>query len=321
MISREVVEAQLEHTLSQIDVPNLGDKISGKVRDSYVIGDTRVLITSDRLSAFDVILTTIPFKGALLNKMATYWFEQTKHIIPNHIIEVPHPNVFISKQVEIVPIEVVVRGYITGSAWRDYSAGKDVSGIKLPEGLKKSQKFETPILTPSTKAEQGDHDMPISREEILAKQIVPTALWEEIESKALELFEYGTKRAAEQGLILVDTKYEFGTTTDANGNTVLVLADEVHTQDSSRYWMLDSYQGAFEAGEDPRMLDKEFVRRMLIEKGYMGQGEPPEIDSEFRVNTALRYVEACEKLTGSSFEASAGNISEEIIELLSNYSF
>ena len=304
MLERNTITQQLEHTLEAIDLSFLGEKIEGKVRDSYVVGDKRILVTSDRLSAFDKVLTTIPFKGALLNGMALYWFEETKHIIQNHIIECPHPNVFISEEVDIIPVEVVIRGYLTGSAWRDYEAGRAVSGIELPSGLKKSERFAEPLITPSTKAERGEHDEPISSEEIVRSGLVEGELWEEVCQKAMALFKHGTKKAAERGLILVDTKYEFGL---RKNSRELVLADEVHTQDSSRYWMAASYEERFEKGEDPEMLDKEFVRRRLIEQGYMGDGPAPEFTDEFRVDTALKYMEVYELMTGLEFNAEVGS--------------
>ena len=307
MIERSKVKAQLGHTLEQIDLPHLGEKIEGKVRDCYVVGDKRVLIASDRLSAFDVVLTTIPFKGQLLTQLAKHWFVATEHIIPNHIIEYPHPNVMISQEVDIVPVEVVVRGYLTGSAWRDYSAGNAVSGIELPQGLNKSQRFDTPLITPSTKAAQGEHDMPISSEEIVRSNLVERSLWDHICETALQLFALGSSMAQERGLILVDTKYEFGLHTGAGGTKTLMLADEVHTQDSSRYWLSKSYQERFESGQDPEMLDKEFVRQKLIDLGYMGDGAAPELDDDFRVDTALKYMEAYEILTGEKFEAEVGS--------------
>ena len=312
MLSRELIAEQLQHTLEGIDLPNAGERIRGKVRDSYVVGDKRILIASDRLSAFDVVLTTIPFKGLLLNQLAAYWFEQTKHIVPNHMISSPHPNVFITKEVNILPVEVIIRGYLAGSAWRDYQAGKPVSGIELPEGLKQFERLPEPLLTPSTKAEIGQHDEPISSEQIVEQGLVEASLWKKVGQTALELFRFGTQKAEEQGLILVDTKYEFGLLEDESGEQQLVLADEVHTQDSSRYWILDSYQQAFDSGEAPTMLDKEFVRRWLIDKGYMGEGEPPEIDAEFRVDTTLKYIEAYEKITGLEFNAEVGSVKEAI---------
>lgn len=312
MRDRSIIEKQLPFTLNSIDLPNLGPKIEGKVRDSYVLGNRRILITSDRLSAFDRVLTTIPFKGELLNRMASYWFKETAHVIENHILEEPHPNVFISRQVEILPVEVVIRGYLTGSAWRDYQAGKAISGIALAKGLKNSEQFETPLLTPSTKAERGKHDEPISSEEIVKTGIVEKKLWQEVSEKALQLFAVGTKKALERGLILVDTKYEFGTYQDSSGKTRLILADEIHTQDSSRYWIANSYRERFETGQDPEMLDKEFVRRWLIERGYMGDGTPPQIPDSFRVDAAIKYIDACERITGKPFSGQVGSLAPQI---------
>jgi len=315
MSAPESIIGQIPNTLQNTELSGLGDKIPGKVRDSYVVGDKRVLVTSDRLSAFDVVLTTIPFKGQVLNDMAAYWFDKTKHIIENHIVDRPHPNIFIGKQAEILPVEVIVRGYLTGSAWRDYQAGKDISGIKLPEGLNKSHKFETPILTPSTKAEAGEHDEPISAEEIVKQGLVEKKIWDEAASKALELFAFGTKLAAERGLILVDTKYEFGLLDDGSGNKRLILADEVHTSDSSRYWINDSYQEAYDKGEEPKKLDKEFVRSWLMEQGYMGEGTPPEFPDDFRAQVAQKYIEAYETITGETFNVEVRNIRKEVEEV------
>jgi phosphoribosylaminoimidazole-succinocarboxamide synthase len=319
MISKETLKTQLNYTIDDINIPGLGEKIPGKVRDCYVIkGENgshakRVLITSDRLSAFDKILTTIPFKGQLLNKMASFWFEQTKDIIENHVISHPHPNVFIAREVEILPIEVVVRGFLAGSAWRDYQAGRDVSGIKLPAGMKKSQRFEMPIITPSTKAPSGTHDEPISSKQIVATGVVEKDVWSQVEHTALALFERGQTIALERGLILVDTKYEFGLIANEDGNKKLVLADEIHTQDSSRYWVAESYQDRFENDIDPEMLDKEFVRRHLMERyNYMGDGPKPVFEDEFRIEIALKYIDACERITGKEFIATTGNPIEEI---------
>lgn len=316
MISRNQIQEQLGFTLKGVDIPRLGVKYEGKVRDCYVVGDRRVIITTDRLSAFDVVLTTIPFKGQLLSEMAAFWFDKTKHIVPNHILGHPHPNVFIAREVEVLPIEVVVRGYLAGSAWRDYEKGLAVSGVVLPAGMKKSEKFDRPIITPSTKAEKGTHDMPISSSAVVASRIVEKTLWEEVSTRALELFEFGTVEAAKRGLILVDTKYEFGVLR-TRGGTELILADEIHTQDSSRYWIADSYQERVAAGEDPQMLDKEFVRTKLIALGYMGEGTPPVLSDDFRVDTAERYMEVYERLTGEQFKATVGAIEQDIIKVLS----
>ena len=312
MIERRQLEEQCGFTLQSLDLPEFGNSYRGKVRDCYVVGDRRILITSDRLSAFDRVLTTIPFKGKLLNEMAAYWFGETSHIIPNHIIEHPHPNVFLARECQILPVEVVVRGYLAGSAWRDYQAGRAVSGVELASGMRRSQRFDKPLITPSTKAEMGVHDEPISSEEVVRSGMVQAKLWQQICETAIRLFEHGTLKAKERGLILVDTKYEFGVIKTANSGQELILADEIHTQDSSRYWMLSSYMERFEAGEDPEMLDKEFVRRWLIEQGYMGEGEPPVFTDAFRVDTAIRYIEAYEQITGQVFKGAVGSPAEEI---------
>jgi len=319
MLERSIVEAQLSSTLGDINLPELGEKYHGKVRDCFVRGRERILITSDRLSAFDRVLTTIPFKGQVLNAMASYWFRETAHLVPNHVISEPHPNVFISRQAQILPIEVIIRGYLTGSAWRDYQAGKAISGISLPKGLKKSHRFETPLITPSTKAEHGQHDMPISSEEIVRSGLVEKKLWDEVCEAAMKLFAFGSKRANENGLILVDTKYEFGTVQSPSGKQELIVADEIHTSDSSRYWVLDSYDDAYANNQDPMMLDKEFVRGWLMERGYMGEGTPPEFPDSFRVDIALRYIEAFERITGTAFKPATGNPEQAIRAALSSY--
>lgn len=314
-IDRALVAEQLSCTLEGVDLPNLGTKYEGKVRDCYVKGDRRILITTDRLSAFDVVLSSIPFKGQVLTEMASYWFKETADIVQNHVIDHPHPNVLVTREVQMLPVEVVIRGYLTGSAWRDYQAGNAISGIKLPAGLKKSQRFPEPLITPSTKAEKGQHDEPISGEEIVRSGLVDKALWQEVCRTALELFARGTEKARERGLILVDTKYEFGTV-QSGGSQELVLADEIHTPDSSRYWMSNSYEERFAAGEDPHMLDKEFVRRHLIEQGYMGEGTPPVLTDEFRIDTAMRYIEAFETVTGTAFKPLPGPAEQQIAQAL-----
>jgi len=316
MTPRTIIEEQLRYTLQSIDIPGLGEKISGKVRDCYVVGEKRVLIASDRLSAFDVVLTNIPFKGQLLTEVASYWFEETKNLVRNHVLEHPHPNVLITQEVEVLPIEVVVRGYLAGSAWRDYENGAAVSGIRLPHGMQQFQRFERPLITPSTKAPRGEHDQPISSEEVIHSGIIEKKLWEEVCEAALLLFSFGTKRSLEHGLILVDTKYEFGVLTKCDKKQ-LILADEIHTQDSSRYWLERSYRERFQNNQAPEMLDKEFVRRRLIERGYMGEGTPPTIEDSFRVDTAMKYIEAYEIITGREFVGEVGSVREGIEEVLS----
>lgn len=323
-IDRELLQAQISNTIKEYNLPSdlipiWGKRIEGKVRDCFVHGDTRVIVASDRLSAFDVVLTTIPFKGQLLTQLASYWFKLTKHIIPNHVIAQPHPNVLLCREVSVLPIEVIVRGYITGSAWRDYQAGKPVSGIKLPSGLRRSERLSKPLLTPSTKAERGHHDQPISCEEILNLGLVDAEIWRQVETKAIELFNFGSQKSLEQGLILVDTKYEFGVATDANGKKQLILADEIHTLDSSRFWVSETYSERFNSGSDPDMLDKEFVRRELMSRGFMGDGPAPVLSDDFRVETAERYINAYEKITGSSFRPELGGHEADISQSIRSW--
>lgn len=310
MIDKKIIQENLSNTLLETDFKSLGDLYKGKVRDNYINNDKkeRIIIASDRLSAFDRVITTIPFKGQLLNQMSVFWFDKTKNIVPNHIIKVPDPNVCIVKECEPFPIEMVIRGYITGSAWRDYQNGKSISGIKLPEGLKKNQKLDHNIITPSTKAEKGLHDEPISREEILERGIVDKETYEKVEEYTYRLFEYGQKMCAKQNLILVDCKYEFGI---SDGKIIVI--DEMHTPDSSRFWILDTYQEKFEKGEEPDILDKEFFREWLMEHGFMGDGDIPEIPDDVRIELAERYIKSYETITGSKFKPQTkGNIIDRI---------
>ncbi|MCC6954719.1 MAG: phosphoribosylaminoimidazolesuccinocarboxamide synthase [Deltaproteobacteria bacterium] len=312
---RELFRNQLPHTLRETAYSTLGSRYGGKVRDSYVREGRRVLIATDRLSAFDVILTTIPFKGQILTQMAAYWFRETATIARNHVIDQPHPNVLITEEVEILPIEVVIRGYLAGSAWRDYSAGKPISGISLPAGMQEFQKLERPLITPSTKAPSGTHDEPISREEIIASGKASEKVWDEVCERATGLFAFGQARAAERGLILVDTKYEFGLRKSGE----VVLADEIHTPDSSRYWISSSYNEHLSTGTAPVMLDKEFFRRWLIERGYMGNGTPPEIGDEVRVDLGLRYAQIFEQITGGTFSGTVGPIEDKILAAIEGH--
>lgn len=312
MINDEQIKNNLNNTIEETNFSELGEKYTGKVRENYMSNGKRIMITTDRISAFDVILGTIPFKGQVLNQIAAYWFEQTKDVAPNHIIEIPDPNVMVVKDCKPFPVEVIVRGYITGSAWRDYEKGNLISGIKLPDGLKKDQKFDEPILTPSTKAEVG-HDMPISREEIMEKLVEPEK-YKKIEQYAMALFKKGTQLAAQRGLILVDTKYEFGETQDGE----IVVIDEIHTPDSSRYWIADEYEKRFANSEEQKMLDKEFIRQWLIkEKNFMGDGQAPEIDESVKIEAAKRYIETYELMTGEEFKVEEGDVNERIKKNLS----
>jgi phosphoribosylaminoimidazole-succinocarboxamide synthase len=313
MVDRNILQTQLHQTLSNVYFAGFGDKYQGKVRDCFLAHGLRILVTTDRLSAFDVVLTTIPFKGELLNATAHYWFEKTKHIARNHLIDHPHPNVFVTEELSMLPVEVIVRRHLTGSAWRDYQAGKEISGVRLPTGLTQYARFPEPILTPSTKAEQGIHDEPISEAQVLEKQLADKPLWEKVRDTSLRLFKFAEEESLKRGLILVDTKYEFGVSL-RDGE--LVVADEIHTPDSSRYWLKESYD-SFVAGKgEPLMLDKEFFRGYLLEKGYSGNGRPPEISDEVRIQLAERYIKLFEQLTGELFMPKPSDTEAEVIEVL-----
>ena len=293
----ETLSAQLPYTLREADFPLLGELYRGKVRDNYSKGDRIVMITTDRLSAFDRVLTTIPFKGEILNRLTAFWFEKTKEIAPNHLLDVPDPSVLVVRRLKPLAVEMVVRGYLTGSLWRDYQARKGAKayGIELPREMRKDQKLERAILTPSTKEEVGKHDEPISPKELVGRGIISQAQWDEMARIALDLFAAGQAWAKQRGLILVDTKYEFGV--DAKGK--LWVIDEIHTADSSRYWIADGSEERFRRGEDQKMLDKEFFRQWLIrERNYQGEGPLPQIPDEVRVQLAGRYVDLAKTLTG-----------------------
>jgi phosphoribosylaminoimidazole-succinocarboxamide synthase len=301
-IDESVLRAQLNKTLDQTDFPSLGEKYEGKVRDCYTKGGKRTLIVSDRLSAFDVVLGTIPFKGQVLNQMAAYWFEVTKDLVPNHVISVPDPTVMVATECKLLPVEFVMRAYITGvtstSIWTHYKNGaRTFCGHELPDGMKKNQKLPKALLTPSTKAEKGDHDKSVSRAEILEMGALSAADFDAAAEMCAKLFEFGQKEALKRGLILVDTKYEIGRKPDGT----LCFIDEIHTPDSSRYWYADDYQARFDKGEEPRGLDKEYVRRTLAEQGYKGEGPAPKLTDEVRVEAARRYIQVCELITGRPF--------------------
>ena len=262
MRSKQAIIKAIPKVLQKIEVPGLGKKYSGKVRDFYFVGDHRVLITTDRQSAFDVILGCIPFKGAVLNLLAGFWFEKTKHIVNNHIFSIPDPNVAISRNCKPIPVEMVVRGYLSGvtktSAWYSYERGERlIYGIKFPEGLKKNDPLPSPVITPTTHPEVGSklHDERLTRDEIIKKKIVSEKLYKQMEKAALQLFDFGSQWCKKHGLILVDTKYEFGL---YNGK--LMLMDEIHTPDSSRFWIAKTYKERVKKGLEPENFDKEFLR-------------------------------------------------------------
>jgi len=302
MISNDLIKTQIKHVLEKTEFSNIGERYQGKVRDTYRVGDKRILITTDRLSCFDVVVTTIPWKGAVLNALAVHWLNLTKNIIPNHLISSPHPNVMVSKNCKVIPIEVVVRAYLAGSGWRAYRDGQTLSGIRLPAGYVEFSKLEHPMITPSTKAKIGDHDEPISEDEIIAQRIVSAEQWNAIRTAALNLFSFASQEVSKRGLILVDTKFEFGFV-DNN----IVLVDEIFTLDSSRYWVADSYEKNIAEGIAPQMLDKEPVRRWLLEQGYSGNGPIPQFSDEKRVEIAQHYISSFERITGKEFNAPVGD--------------
>ena len=310
------LSALLGSCLEEVTVPAGTHIARGKVRDIVDRGVEMLITTTDRISAFDRVLTTIPCKGEVLNTLSLFWFRATEDIIPNHVREEVSPRTVRVAKCRVVPIEVVVRGYLTGSAWRDYQKGSDISGIHLPSGLRFNQRFDRPLLTPSTKEEKGSHDRPVSREELIASGRVEKAVWEQIEASALALFARGTEIAARNGLILVDTKYEFGILDDR-----LTLVDELHTPDSSRYWYADTFAPLFERAEPQRELDKEYLRRWLMGRGWQGDGTPPAIPDGMRVEVAGKYITAWETITGKTFVPGARGAAEEsalIADLLSS---
>lgn len=303
-ISTEILRNQLSRTLDGTDFKSLGEAYHGKVRDCYMPGDgRRIIAVSDRISAFDVVLGTLPFKGQVLNQIAQYWFEVSKDIAPNHMLEVPDPNVMVGRECRPLKAEFVMRSYLTGvtstSIWRAYEAGaRSFCGHALPDGMKKNQQLAEPILTPSTKAEQGDHDVSASREELIAMGAISAEDFDKAAEMVHRVFAFGQERAAERGLILVDTKYEVGVADDGT----MMLIDEIHTPDSSRYWYAEDYEERVARGDEPRSLDKEYVRRWMAEThNYRGEGPVPALTDDVRIEAAKRYIEIYELMTGREF--------------------
>nr|WP_314898276.1 phosphoribosylaminoimidazolesuccinocarboxamide synthase [uncultured Flavobacterium sp.] len=301
-------------TTTNFNFPNQKSVYRGKVREVYNINDELlVMVATDRLSAFDVVLPKgIPYKGQILNQIATKFMELTKDIVPNWLIATPDPNVAVGHLCEPFKVEMVIRGYLSGHAAREYALGKrEICGVKMPEGLKENDKFPEPIITPTTKADNGEHDADISREEILSKGIVSEEDYLVLEKYTRALFQRGTEIAASRGLILVDTKYEFGKTKDG----VIVLIDEIHTPDSSRYFYAEGYQERQDKGEEQKQLSKEFVRRWLIENGFQGlEGQQiPDMTNEYIETVSERYIELYENILGEKFvKADISNIDERI---------
>ncbi|MDD2476249.1 MAG: phosphoribosylaminoimidazolesuccinocarboxamide synthase [Dysgonamonadaceae bacterium] len=307
-------------TSTNYQFPNQTKVYKGKVRDVYTVdNDTLIMIATDRISAFDVVLPEgIPFKGQVLNQIAAKFLDATKDIVPNWKQAVPHPLVTVGIRCEPYLVEMIVRGYLTGSAWREYKKGvRSICGVSLLEGMKENEKFLTPILTPTTKADEG-HDENISREEIIEQGLVSKDDYEQLEKYALALFQRGSEMADEKGLILVDTKYEFG-----RQNDTIYLIDEIHTPDSSRYFYKEGYQERFEKGEEQRQLSKEFVRKWLMDNGFQGrEGEQvPEMTESYCNEVSERYIELYEIITGDKFEKAdtqnlAKSIEKNILEYL-----
>lgn len=304
---------------TDFDLPDQTDVYHGKVRDVYSIGQNLlVMIATDRISAFDVVLPQgIPFKGQVLNQIAAKFLDSSADIIPNWKIATPDPMVTIGYRCEPYKVEMIIRGYLTGSAWREYKAGvRELCGVLLPEGMKENQKFPSPIITPTTKADEG-HDENISKEEIINQGLISKEEYEKIERYTYALFERGTEIAAQKGLILVDTKYEFG-----KKDGQIYLIDEIHTPDSSRYFYADNYQELFDKGQEQRQLSKEFVRKWLMDNGFQGKtGQKiPEITDEFCENVSKRYIELYEKIVGEKFvKADNADVAERIRNNVTNY--
>lgn len=300
-------------------VEGLPEPYHGKVRDVYTLNEkTLAIVVTDRISAFDHIMKQpIPYKGQILNRLAAFGFDQVKDLVPTFVESVPHANVMIGKRCHPIPIEVVIRGTLTGHAWRVYRAGgRELCGVTLPEGMIEHQRFDKPLLTPATKAMEG-HDEDISEQEILERGIVDDSLWEQIRTTAFSLFERGQEVAARQGLLLADTKYEFGL---YEGE--LTLIDEIHTTDSSRFFYLDGYEQRQALGEGQTQLSKEFLREWLIDHEFQGlDGQVlPDLPNDFRIHVYKRYAEVFERMTGKSFEPeSTANFNEKLEEILSSY--
>jgi len=302
MLSEQQLYQSLPNALAGVDLPFLGEKMHGKVRDIYTQGGELVLITTDRLSAFDRILGVVPYKGQVLNQLAAFWFEQTRTIIGNHLITVPDPNVTIARRCQPLPVEVVVRGYITGvtqtALWVRYSQGeRTIYGLDFPDGLQKNDALPIPIITPTTKGGATGHDERITSAQVVAMGLATESQWTQICAAAVAVFQRGQAIARQVGLILVDTKYEFGVTPAGE----VLLIDEVHTPDSSRFWLADSYAARHAAGQEPENFDKEFVRLYYAAQGYRGDGEPVPLPAELAVQAAQRYIRTYELLTGQPF--------------------
>ncbi len=314
MISQNELLKLIPEALDETNLP-LSGRQSGKVRDWYDLPKgQRLIVTTDRLSAFDRVLARVPYKGQVLNQLSTWWFEQTQDIIPNHIISLPDPNAAIVRTAEPILVEVIVRGYITGvtstALWYRYSLGeRNIYGYEFPEGLQKNALLPEPIITPTTKGGATGHDERLTCEEVVQKGLLDAKTWNQVQTAALAIFKRGQEVAGKAGLILVDTKYEFGIAADGS----VVLIDEVHTPDSSRFWKADTYDARFAAGEDPENFDKEFVRIAYADKGYRGDGDVPSMPDELWVSASQRYIQIYEMLTGQTFDAGSYPVEERLL--------
>ncbi|HEX6035149.1 MAG TPA: phosphoribosylaminoimidazolesuccinocarboxamide synthase [Anaerolineales bacterium] len=317
MIDKDELIKRLPQALEETNLP-FPNKTCGKVRDWYDLPDgKRLIITTDRLSAFDKILAAVPYKGQVLNQLSAWWFEQTRDIIPTHLVSLPDPNAAIVHVAKPFPVEVIVRGYITGvtstALWYRYSLGeRDIYGYHFPEGLRKNARLPEPIITPTTKGGITGHDERLTCAEVVEKGLLDANTWDQVQSAALAIFKRGQEIASNAGMILVDTKYEFGCAGDGS----VVLIDEVHTPDSSRFWKADSYEERFSAGEDPENFDKEFVRVAYAEKGYRGDGDAPSMPEDLWASASERYITIYELLTGKMFEAGEYPVEHRLIRNL-----
>jgi phosphoribosylaminoimidazole-succinocarboxamide synthase len=317
MIPEETIKRLLPMALDQTKLP-LHGRTSGKVRDWYDLADgNRLLVTTDRLSAFDRILARVPYKGQVLNQLTNWWFDQTADIVPNHKVAAPDPNCVVAKLAEPFLVEVIVRGYITGvtttALWYRYSLGeRDIYGYRFPDGLQKNSRLPEPIITPTTKGVAGAHDERLTCAEVTEKGLLDKQTWDQVQAAALAVFRRGQELAAKAGLILVDTKYEFGRTADGK----VAIIDEVNTPDSSRFWKADSYPERFAKGEEPENFDKEFVRIAYADRGYRGDGPIPEMPADLWVAASQRYITIYELLTGNPFEPGAYPAEPRILDNL-----
>ena len=306
LIDHNFLSEQLKYALAGVDLPFLGPRTRGKVRDLFAVDERLVMVATDRLSAFDHNLGLVPCKGQVLNELALFWFDQTRDIVPNAVIESPDPNVTVARRCTPLLVEVVVRGYITGvtstSLWQRYSQGeREIYGMRFPDGLRKNDRLDTLIITPTTKAAAGGHDERITPDEIVAQGLTTAAQWEQIAAAALALFTRGQEIAARGGLVLVDTKYEFGLLPDG----AVALIDEIHTPDSSRFWEAATLDERRSAGLEPENFDKEFVRLYYADHGYAGDGKPFALPPDLAVQAAERYIRAYERLTRLPFMPAA----------------